>query len=453
MGRVADTDPARGPAAPRGPLEKLLRVFGDVRAGEGGTALLMLLSLFVLLLGYYILKTLREPLILASGAEMKSYASALQAVTLMGFVPAYGWLASRVGRQRLVTWVVVFFIVNIELFALGLWVGTPYLGIIFYVWVGIFSLASIAQFWSFANDLYRTEEGKRLFPLIGLGATGGSWAGSRVAELLFERDVPKTTLLQVTVALLVVHLVLYLVIGQREARRRSSSAAAEPPPLGGPGGFTLVLSSPYLRIIGVLFILLNIVNTTGEYVISRSVVHAAEAAVAQNPGMDKDAFIGAFYGNYYFWGSFVAVILQALVVSRIVRYAGIAGVLLLPPLLSLGGYSIIGLGAGFGLIRMAKIAENASDYSIMNTARQMLWLPTRREEKYKAKQTLDTFFVRAGDVLSAGIVFAGTAWLGLGVAGFARANVALVLVWLGVAWLLVRENRALTARVERADAA
>ena len=81
----------------------------------------------------------------------------------------------------------------------------------------------------------------------------------------------------------------------------------------------------------------------------------------------------------------------------------------------------------------------------MNTAKQMLWLPTTREEKYKAKQAIDTFFVRAGDVLSAVLVFVGVNWLALEVAGFGRANVLLILAWFGMAWLLLREYKRLTA--------
>jgi AAA family ATP:ADP antiporter len=82
----------------------------------------------------------------------------------------------------------------------------------------------------------------------------------------------------------------------------------------------------------------------------------------------------------------------------------------------------------------------------MNTGRQMLWLPTTREEKYKAKQTLDTFFVRIGDLLTAGLVFVGTQRLGLGIAGFGRANLVLVVLWLAVTGLVLRENHALVAR-------
>jgi AAA family ATP:ADP antiporter len=96
-------------------------------------------------------------------------------------------------------------------------------------------------------------------------------------------------------------------------------------------------------------------------------------------------------------------------------------------------------------LRWLKTAENATDYSVMNTAKQMLWLPTSPEEKYKAKQAIDTFFVRSGDMLAAGVVFLGTHVFHRGVAGFARANVLIVLAALGVATLLLREYRRITA--------
>ena len=123
------------------------------------------------------------------------------------------------------------------------------------------------------------------------------------------------------------------------------------------------------------------------------------------------------------------------------------------PLVSLGAYSVIALGASFAVVRWAKTAENATDYSVMNTGKQMLWLPTSREEKYKAKQAVDTFFVRTGDLFSAGIVFVGTTWLALGVPGFAFSNVILTVAWLAVAMLLLREHRRVVARTQKAEAA
>jgi ATP:ADP antiporter, AAA family len=111
--------------------------------------------------------------------------------------------------------------------------------------------------------------------------------------------------------------------------------------------------------------------------------------------------------------------------------------------------SIIAAGVGFSLVRWIKTAENATDYSIMNTARQLLWLPATREEKYKAKQAVDTFFVRGGDLLSAAAVYVGTGILGLTVEGFAMGNVVLTLAWIGVAMLILEPQRAFARPARR----
>src|SRR5215470_6869643 len=136
-------------------LDRTLSLFTDVRAGEGATAVLLLVNVFLLLICYSVLKTAREPLILlGGGAEVRSYAAAGQAVVLMGFVPLYSWFAAKVNRAKLLVGVYLFFLVNIELFALGVAAGVPYIGVAFYIWVGIFNLSLIAQFWAFANDIY-----------------------------------------------------------------------------------------------------------------------------------------------------------------------------------------------------------------------------------------------------------------------------------------------------------
>jgi len=163
--------------------------------------------------------------------------------------------------------------------------------------------------------------------------------------------------------------------------------------------------------------------------------------------------LGVFYGQFYFYQNILAVLLQALLVSRIVKRFGLPGVILTLPFVALGGYGLAAMGAGLAVIWAVKLAENATDYSVMNTGRQLLWLPTRREEKYKAKQTVDTFFVRAGDVISAVLVAAGVAWLGLQPSGFALLNLVLVVAWLAVAVLVLRENRQVAAQAESTEAA
>jgi AAA family ATP:ADP antiporter len=113
------------------------------------------------------------------------------------------------------------------------------------------------------------------------------------------------------------------------------------------------------------------------------------------------------------------------------------------PFVALFGYLSMAFIPIIGFIRGAKIAENSLDYSVQNTTRNALYLPTSREAKYKAKQANDTFFVRLGDLASAGLVFAGTTWLAFGPRQFALTAVALVVVWLIVAFVLGKRFQSL----------
>jgi AAA family ATP:ADP antiporter len=439
-----------------GILDRLLGLFSEVRPGEGGRAFLMLLNVFLILVAYYIIKTVREPLILGtevpgflhalgikSAAEVKTFAAAGQALVLMAFVPAYGWLSSRVSRMKLIVSVTLFFVANILAFAVAVHADLAFVGVVFYIWVGFFSLSIIAQFWSYGNDIYTKEAGNRLFPIIGLGATAGSPVGAWVAERLFHAHVSPHLMLYLAAALLALTLIIYLAVN-RNAQDHTDAPVPEEP-LGRGNAFGLVFANRYILLIAVLLIMLNVVNTVGEYILSNLVVtHAAELA-ATDSAFDPGAYIGAFYGSYFFWVNVIAVLLQAFVASRLVKRFGLAGVLFALPIIALGAYGFVALGATLVIVRWAKTAENSTDYSLMNTAKQILWLRTTREEKYKAKQAVDSFFVRLGDLFAAFVVFAGTAWLALDATGFAMVNLGFVAVWLVLAWALVRRNRQLAS--------
>ena len=137
-----------------------------------------------------------------------------------------------------------------------------------------------------------------------------------------------------------------------------------------------MFASPYIRLIALLLVLLNVVNTTGEFILSHMVTVRAQALAAADAAFDKGAYIGAFYGDYFFWVNVAALVLQAFVASRLVKRFGLAGVLFALPLIAIGSYGIIALGASLVVVRWAKTAENSADYSVMNTAKQMMWLPT-----------------------------------------------------------------------------
>jgi AAA family ATP:ADP antiporter len=296
------------------------------------------------------------------------------------------------------------------------------------------------MFWSFANDVYSRAEGNRLFPVIAIGATAGAPVGSFVAERLKNWPPYQTILL--TAGLLFVFLALSLVVHFRESGGRRTAGREVPAPnpaLKSGNGFKYVFQSRYILLIAFLLLALNAVNTSGELILSDFVRQAAGVVAPGHEG----PFVQGFYGNYLLWSSIVAFALQAFLVSRIVKYMGLKGVLLILPVLAFGAYGVIGLGAGLGAVKWLKIAENSTDYSIMNTGKAMLWLPTAREEKYKAKQTVDTFFVRFGDFIAALLFIAGTTALGFGIKTIAGINVGVVLVWLVLTFFVLKYNRKL----------
>jgi len=421
--------------------EKVLSLLAEVRAGEGTSVLLLALNVFLLLMSYYLLKTVREPLILTlkGGAELTSYSYAIQALLLLAIVPAYGAFASRVGRIRLITWVTLVFVSNLLLFyALGEG-GWAYEGVVFFIWVGIFNVLIVAQFWSFANDLYWESHGKRLFPVIAVGASLGSLVGAKAAAMMMHATGPYRLML-VAAGLLVVCVLISRVIHYRAAgdRVHFASGPAEAP-LAKTGALELLVRDRYLLFIALLILFLNIVNSTGEFLLRKFVV-AEAARVGGASDAARQVYIGVFYGKYEVWYNSVGLALQMFVVSRLFRYAGVRAALFVLPCIALGSYALL-LGLPLlPVMRWVKIVENGVDYSVQNTTVNALFLPTSREAKYKAKAAIDTFFKRAGDVLQAGIVLAGTA-LAFGIKGFLAANLVMILLWLAVAFGIARAHR------------
>lgn len=429
------------PAEPKSIAEKVLSLLAEVRAGEGVSVLLLTLNVFLLLLSYYLLKTVREPLILTlkSGAELTSYSYVVQALLLLGIIPAYGALASRVGRIRLITWVTLIFVSNLLLFyALGV-AGWAYEGVVFFIWVGIFNVLIVAQFWSFANDLYSESHGKRLFPVIAVGGSLGSLVGAKAAAMMM-RDISSYTLMLIAAGLLVVCLLISRVIHGRAARDRVHFASGPAEiPLAKTGALELLARDRYLLLIGLLVLLLNIVNSTGEFLLRKFVV-AEAARIAGSSDAARQAFIGVFYGNYEVWYNSVGLGLQMFAVSRLFRHAGVRAALFVLPCIALGSYSLLLFLPFLPVMRWVKIVENGVDYSVQSTTVHALFLSTSREAKYKAKAAIDTFFKRAGDVLQAGIVFAGTS-LALGIQGFMLVTLILTLLWLAVAVGIASKHR------------
>jgi AAA family ATP:ADP antiporter len=441
----------------RSRLERWLGAFAEVRAGEGMTALLFAANVFLILMAYYVLKPVREALILGEGsAELKSYMSAFQVILLAFVVPAYGRLVSRLPRMRLINVVTGIFVACLVAFFVAAQLGLP-IAIVFFLWIGIFNLMIVAQFWSFANDVYTKEEGERLFAIVGFGASFGAVVGARAADRLIE-PLGINLLLLLGGALLVGQVLLSNQIDRRERGRRQEKPrpavnAARTP--AGKSAFGMVLQTRYLLLIALMLMLLNLVNTTGEYILGSIVEDTATTAIAAGEagGLSKEQIIGDFYSKYFTLVNVLGLLLQLFVVSRIVKYLGVGAAVMILPIISLGAYNILVFLPVLHAVLAAKVLENSTDYSLNNTVRNMLFLPCTYEEKFSAKQAIDSFFVRMGDVLSALLVFVGTTVLALQPRGFAAVNALLVVAWLLLAWRVGRSYGAMTRPTAPAVAA
>lgn len=426
---------------PRGPLERILSYFADVRSGEGLGALLLTLNVFLLLFAYYLLKTVREALILTEGsAYIKAYSSAGQAALLMILVPIYGYVGAKVVRIKLLTGLLLLFISNLALFYL-FGVSGAREGIVFYIWVGIFNVFIVSQVWAFANDIYTEAQGKRLFPMIGVGSSLGAWLGAKGAEGLVEVLHATPYQLQLLAASILVVCGSLLVAVNRIAEKRSiPEMAKQANQTLAPGdGFAMIFRDRYLAWIAILIVLLNIVNSTGEFLLGDLVSGQAKQLHPGDAAAQKQ-FVGAFYGSFFANVNLLGLLLQMFAVSRILPKTGVRGALNILPSIALVSYSVIGVAPLLGLVRWGKTLENATDYSIQNTLRQALFLPTSREAKYKAKAAIDTFFMRFGDVLQAGLVRLG-AQFHMAFVGFAWLNVGLTIAWFYAVTRLAREHR------------
>lgn len=489
-------------------LEKALGVFTEVKSGEAPTALLLTLNVFLLLTSYYILKPVREGLILSlkDGDLYKAYLGGAIAAALFIVVPLYGLLVKRLPRNRLVVGVTLFFASHLAVFYVLSTVDDmrSKIAYAFYIWVGVFNMMVVSQFWAFANDIYDEEAGKRLFALIGIGASSGAAIGSLVGKLLIPVFGVYQMLL-IAGGILGICAFIFQWVDRRERRRNEAANSApetEPVPEARPriksqlkmtmtaddpdalreaveaerkkleeeeaeaakakpedtadffDPYRMVIRYRYLTLIAAFSLLFTLINTNGENLLGMLVKAESEELIAAGQLAEGDAlksWIGAWYGEFYLYVNILGAILQAFVVSRLVKFGGLKLAFLAYPVLALLDASLLVALPLLAVARIGKIVENASDYSINNTARNMLWLPTTRRMKFVAKQAIDSFFIRLGDVLSGLFVFLLAGMLHFGPRIFAGVNVILAVLTIVVALATMREQPKIRAMRERGE--
>ncbi|MDH3310184.1 MAG: MFS transporter [Gammaproteobacteria bacterium] len=423
------------------PLQRWLTHLVSVEAGEWRALCWSFAYFFALLCGYYILRPVRDAMGIAGGVQQLQWLFTATFVAMLAAMPLYGWVTSRFPRRRFLPYVYYFFIANLLLFHALFEAGDPgaWVARAFFIWASVYNLFVVSVFWSFMADLYSNPQARRLFGFIAAGGTTGALAGPALTAVL---AVPLGTnnLLLVSAAFLAVAvLCIHRLIAWRKQvpAAQSEQAASEERAMGGGilAGIRLAARSPYLLGICLLMLLFTTLSTF---------IYFQQAQIV------RDSFVSSAERTAVFAAIDLAVnsltiLLQVFLTARIVRVLGVGGTLALIPLLLAAGFTALGMAPVLAVLVVVQVLRRAGEYAITRPAREMLYVVLAREEKYKAKNFIDTVVYRGGDAVSAW-AYAGLRALGLGLGAIAFIAVPLALAWAWVAFKIGRRQEALAAR-------
>lgn len=361
-------------------------------------------------------------------------------VAMFAAIPLFGWITSRYSRATFLPYVYYFFVFCILLFYI-LFQGQVehiYLARAFFVWVSVFNLFVVSVFWSFMSDVYTSDQAKRVYALIAAGGTSGVLTGSSITTFL---AVPfgLNNLLLISAGFLSLTLLCMNRINRWQSKSGTISetkiAGKTLPidqPLGGNiwAGVGLTLRSPYLAGIALLMILFTTLATFLYF---------------QQAEIIRDSFSSSgerarVFGAMDLATNSLTLLFQIFITSRIIKKFGLALTLALIPVLLGFGFLILSTAPVLSVIVVVQVLRRAGNYAVMRPAREALYVVLSREEKYKAKNFIDTVVYRGGDAV-AGWFFAGLRALGLSLSSIALIAVPLAGVWAWVSYRLGREQQ------------
>jgi AAA family ATP:ADP antiporter len=414
----------------------------DVRPTERAALLLGFAFHFCVLASYYLVRPLRDALGLEGGADKLQWLFTATFVVMLLMVPVFGALASRLPATRFVP--LIYRVIAVSMLVFGLLIANHVapvmVGRVFFVWISIYNLFIVSIFWSVLVDRFSSEQGRRLFGCIAAGGTFGTFIGPLLAATMATRLGP----LALTVAaavLLEVAVRCYRALLSR-TQSQSGNPLLDERRMGGSilGGITLILHSPYLLGL-VLFMLLHTSAATLLYFEQGRIVAGSYADVGSRT---------QFFAIVDLIVSALTLTFQLLLTAPLIRLVGIGGALAALPLATIAAFVAMALAPVPTTVALAQGLRRAVEFAIVRPAREVLWTVVSREEKYKAKNVIETLVYRGGDAAS-GWLSAGLTALGAGFGLVAVVIVPFAGLWGGLCLWLARQQaqRAEADRRER----
>lgn len=432
----------------------LWRSIQDIRREELPMAVLMFSYFFLVITSFWILKPIKKSLFLEfyeiSGLDLLSWhldasqaeliAKVMNMVIAILAVTVFTILARKLRRQQLTYVFSGFFIVSYLGYSVILDTPANWTVWSFYLFGDLFSTVMVATFFTFLNDSVSPGAAKRLYGLIGLGGTAGGAFGSMVVASLIE-TLSKAEWLWLCAGVAVVIIVLAALAAQRLPALQEAPAeepVADSRPDGNPAmeGARLALQSPYLLSVVAIVGLYEMVSTIMDFQFTSTIVHY----------LDGNA-IGAAFAQVFMITNFVAMGVQLFLTSLVMTRFGVGTALLVLPCAALLGSAAFMIAPILLIGSALNTCDNGFSYSINQSAKEVLYVPTTRDEKYKAKAFIDMFVQRFAKALAVGLslvitmVFTGfdsLRWLSL-------VTVVILLFWIMAVKYVGRQFRDLDA--------
>ena len=409
-----------------------------VEAGERVPLLWSFFYFFCLLCGYYMLRPVRDEMAIEGGVQHLPWMMTGTFLTLLLATPLFGLLSARLSRARLMLSVYAFFIGHLLLFfgAMTAQWHPEWIARMFFVWLSVFNLFVVSVFWSFMADVFSPAQGVRLFGVIAAGGSTGAIAGP-VLTTGVTYLFPIPALMLVSAGWLVMCGICIHRLDRWAAAHPAHGNATGEVPLGGSmwAGIRAVAASPYLLgICGYLFLL----------TMSATVLYMEQTALVGRAIPSPEARTRLFAG-LDFVVNVLTFVMQVWVTNRLVLRFGLGAALLVLPLVTAAGFAAIVLSPLLPVFLTLTVARRVGEYAVAKPAREVLFTVLNREDKYKAKNFIDTAVSRGGDA-STGWLVSGVKALGATTGIMAGALVPLMLVWGWIGWRLGRQQAALQRR-------
>lgn len=424
----------------------VLQTLAGVRPDERSVLTLSALYFFLVMASYFILRPIRDQMGVAGGVRNLPWLFTGTLVVMLLVSPMFSALVSRYPRRRFVSWsyralmlcLLGFYLALVALpESSALWVGRA-----FFIWVSVFNLFAVSLFWAVMSDVFRSEASRRLYGAIAAGGTLGALMGGVVTSAMVEVIGAPALLL---VSLVMLELALWCMFAITRTRERQSvqERAEGQQVIGGNAldGFRSAMRSPYL--LGICgYMLLYTIGSTFLYFLQAQVVDATiDGAAAQT----------RYFASVDIWVNSLTLGLQLFLTGRLMTKVGVGLTLAALPLISIIGFVGLGVMPVLGAVVVFTVARRVTNYALSRPAREALYVPLTRSEKYKAKNLIDTVVYRLGDQVGAwanGLLI----WLGLGISGIAYTAAPFAALWLLLSlWLGRRYQRMQTPQTNHAD--